>query len=164
MSMTRIRARAEARGTYVHTQTTRSVRMATPARVCTIRTGASRTIRLYVCNVPCATVGIDLQRCLVRYVRTYVPRVTHGITLAHGRTYVRAPTVKTTPSVRDMYELMCMRAHCESCRGLALRRYAVALPPAPQPPLVDLVTHVPRDDHGMTRPVRSAMRVIKRCV
>ena len=92
MSMTRIRARAEARGTYVHTQTTRSVRMATPARVCTIRTGASRTIRLYVCNVPCATVGIDLQRCLVRYVRTYVRTPSHARHHTSTRTYVRTGT------------------------------------------------------------------------
>ena len=72
MSMTRIRARAEARGTYVHTQTTRSDPM----------------LRTYV---PCATVDVDSQRCIVRYVRTYIHRDTHGITRAHGRTYGDRP-------------------------------------------------------------------------
>ena len=125
-----------------------------------LRTYTDDTIRPYVTHVPCATVDIDSQRCIGRYVRT--PR--HAWHHTSTRTYVRGPTVKTTPSVRNAYELMCMRAHCESCRGLALRRYAVALPPAPQPPLADLVTHMPRDDHWMMRPVKSAMRVIARCV
>ena len=129
-----------------------------------LRTYTDGTIRPYVMHVCTQRDGGGRLAEVYREVRTHLHTPRHSWHHTSTRTYVRGPTVKTTPSVRNAYELMCMRAHCESCRGLALRRYAVALPPAPQPPLVDLVTHVPRDDHGMMRPVRSAMRVIARCV